>query len=423
MSASSTSRPPRRRGGILGRLRQAPPVLLALGALLEGTSACEAPPGIAAVRIGLLLSYTGTMASSSVNSERALQMAIEAVNGAGGIGDLPLRLLARDTRSDPRTVTGPARELMDADVAALIGPDNTDLLSQLRASIGQPTLILPSLATASDIDVKPNNWFVMGAGLGEFVCQLQTQVKADGRSSPLVLSSPSPYNSGLTWTLVNNGVSKFVLPSDGLASGTDLQPLIGALHGADSYILAASPTAASRLIYGLTAVGELADPTRWYLSPTLHTPVFLESIPRGAFEGARGVAPGTVAGAADFRAAFATRWQDVPLDDAYSFYDAGAIAALAVQRALTRTGAVPHAEDLSLAEHIVAVTRPGGEPVSWSELGRGLRLLREGSEVEYFGVTGQVTFDDMGLSRKASTRWWKIADQSFVDVPRNAGCD
>src|SRR3954469_18950388 len=80
------------------------------------------------IPIGLMLSYTGYLAANSVNSERALWMAVEAVNTGGGVGGKPLRIVARDTRSDVQKVRQPAQELIDAGVVAFIGPDTNDLV-------------------------------------------------------------------------------------------------------------------------------------------------------------------------------------------------------------------------------------------------------------------------------------------------------
>jgi ABC-type branched-subunit amino acid transport system substrate-binding protein len=388
-----------------------------------GALACETPPQDDSIPIGLLLSYTGYLAANSVNSERALLMAIEAANRGDGVGGRPLRVLARDTHSEPRKVLEPADELYAADIAVLIGPDNTDLATQLRRLLQTRTVILPSFATASDVEFKPSSWFVMGAGLVQVACQLVSQYKADGRQNPLMVISPSGYNSSLSWEMLNRfGMPKYVLSTEEISSGAAVRPLTEALRSADAYILAASPTSASPLIYALAAIGALDDPSRWYLSPMLHTPVFLESIPKGVFEGARGVAPGTVAGAGDFRAQFAARWHDVPLDDAYPFYDAGAIAALALQRAQARTGTIPSGTTSDLSDHIIAVTRAGGVSVKWNEIERGLQLLRDGQEIEYFGLTGQLQFDVAGLAQNASTKWWTIGPEGFTDLPHTSEC-
>jgi ABC-type branched-subunit amino acid transport system substrate-binding protein len=395
--------------------------LFALTLSLGLGSGCEAPPQDDPIQIGLLLSYTGSLASNSVNSERALLMAIEAANQAGGIDGRRVGILARDTRSDPRKILTPTQELLDAKAAVLIGPDYNDLLSQAREILEHRTLILPSFATASN-DWKPPSWFSMGAGFLRVACELVTQYQSEGLGTGIQIIGPSDYNSALSWEFSNAyGLVKHVLSTDQSSTTTTVQALTRAMAGADAYLLAASPDTASSLIYALAAIGELKDPTRWFLSPTLHTPAFLESIPKGVLNGARGVSSGTVAGAADFRALFKARWHDSPLDDAYPFYDAGAIAVLAIQRALRDDPA--HLAATGLApEHVIAVTKAGGLSVKWNELDKGLQLLREGQEIEYFGLTGQLQFDVTGKSLTASTNWWTITGDAFVDIPHKTDC-
>jgi ABC-type branched-subunit amino acid transport system substrate-binding protein len=394
----------------------------ALVSVLGGAPGCGAPPEDDPIKIGLLLSYTGFLAANSINSERSLLMAIEAANQAGGIDRRPVRVVARDTRSDPRRVAEPTRELLEAKTAVLIGPDSTDLISQLRELLQARTLLLPSYATASDVEWKPPSWFVMGAGLVRVACELVTQYRSDGRQSALQIVNPSGYTSSLSWELSNHyGLPKVVVSSDDASTAETVRPLQRALANADAYLLAAPPETASALVYALAAVGALDDPRRWFLSPTLHTPAFLDSIPKGILSGARGVSSGTVAGAAEFRRQFTDRWQDSPLDDAYPFYDAGAIAVLSIQRALREEGAIPVGN--GLAKHLIAVTRAGGTPVRWNELGKGLEMLRQGEEIEYFGLTGQLQFDESGQTQTANTKWWTITDQGFQDVPHGSDCN
>jgi branched-chain amino acid transport system substrate-binding protein len=395
---------------------------LALTSLLAMSCQHATPPDDG-VAIGLMLSYSGYLAASSINSERALLLAIESVNAGGGLhgpdGAHPLRVEARDTRSDPSKVAEPARELLDHGVALMIGPDTTDLVTQLRAELKSRTVILPSFTTASDVEFKPPAWFVIGAGISRVACELVTQVRKDGRQKPLVIVNPSGYNSSIAWVLGNTyGMPKTVLAADHSSSRESVRPITA--QEADAYVLAAFPSSASSLINALAATGALTDPSRWYLSPTLHTPAFLESISRGALAGARGVAPGTLAGAAEFRARFTDRWQDVPLDDAYPFFDAGAIAALALQRALTQEGAVP--ADTGLAKHVLAVTHPGGTPVHWDELAQGLDLVRQGKDIEYIGLSGLIEFDASGQTSRSATSWWSIGPDGFVDVAHESNC-
>jgi branched-chain amino acid transport system substrate-binding protein len=127
-----------------------------------------------------------------------------------------------------------------------------------------------------------------------------------------------------------------------------------------------------------------------------------------------------VVGAQDFQTAFAQRWQDAPLDDAYSFYDAGAIAMLALERAFVKSGTIP--TDFSLAAHIVAVTNGSGIPLRWNEIERGLALVREGREITYVGLSGPLQFDATGQTPGAYTKWWTIGPDGFTDVASTSTC-
>jgi ABC-type branched-subunit amino acid transport system substrate-binding protein len=404
--------------------RRQAPLLPALAAVVAaGAAGCLSAPGPddEGVRIGLMLSYTGYLAANSINSERALVMAVDAVNAAGGIAGQPLRIIAEDTRSNGTQVKEVARKLLEQDrVALFMGPDTTDLVTQLRTLLKGRTMMLPSYATASDVEYKPASWFVMGAGISRVACEIMAQLRADHRQRPVVIVNPTGYTSSLSWELGNTyGLKKEVLPTDRASTARNVEPI--ANLDADAFVLAAFPSSASSLIYALAATGRLQDPDRWYLAPTLHTPAFLSTIPKDAMNGVRGVSPGTVAEAAAFRNQFAARWLDAPLDDAYPFYDAGIISALALARAMARDGAIP--TDTALSPHIVAVTAPGGTRIGWDEVGRGFEVLASGKEVEYIGLTGALDFDPSGQATSiANTAWWTIGAEGFADLNRVSDC-
>jgi len=176
------------------------PLALALSASVVILGCGRDPSSQDPIRVGLMLSYTGFLAANSINSERALTMAVEAANEAGGVAGLPLEIVPKDTGSAAANVNQPARELVDAGVALFIGPDTVDLVTQLRLSLEDRTMLLPSYATSSDIGFgyKPPSWFVMGAATGLVACELMRQLHADGRTKPLVVGNSGGYNSAIT---------------------------------------------------------------------------------------------------------------------------------------------------------------------------------------------------------------------------------
>ena len=387
--------------------------------ITAAVGACNDPEQVTGLEIGLLLSYSGRAAATTTNSERALLTAIDAANAAGGISGRPITLLARDTQSDPIKIQEKSRELLDARLPVVIGPDNNELATEVKTLLGEQTLLLPSFTTTEFTVYKPLPWFVMGAASQRIACELVAQLRADGRTRAITVADAFGYNTLLAFQLTQvHNVPQFIVSGDQAANERTI--ITVSTTGADAYILAALPTVATSLIYSLAALRAIGDPARWYLSPTLHTPEFLETIPRGVLEGAHGVAVGAAAGASEFARQFSARWGEPALDAAYSFYDAGAIAALALQRAVTLEGAVP--SGTGLAKHIVAVTRGGNVPLMWNEIGRGLELLRQGQEISFVGLNGLLEFDLTGQSRVANTAWWTIQNDGFVEIPRGGDC-
>ncbi len=238
-------------------------------------------------------------------------------------------------------------------------------------------LLMPSFSTGGDIEYRPLSWFDMGPRTNRMTCELVARLRADGQERPVLVVNPASYNGSLGFSLsINSNLPRIVIPD--VATAESVAAIVSA--NADAYVLAGYPATAASLFNALLASGAVGDPTRWYLSPTLHSPAFLSSISRDALQGVRGVAASKGPSAEAFQARFRQRWHDEPLDDASSFYHAGALAALALVRAQTREGTVPGAD---LRAHVVAVTGAGGHPVRWDQIGEGMDRLRQGQEIEY----------------------------------------
>ena len=100
-----------------------------LKVLFLSTALCaSALPALAEdLVIGLATAQTGGLAPYDQPSLRGLEMAIEEINAAGGIaGKFPIKLVAKDTRSDAAQTALVAQELVDAGVKIVITPCDAD---------------------------------------------------------------------------------------------------------------------------------------------------------------------------------------------------------------------------------------------------------------------------------------------------------
>ncbi len=108
-----------------------------------------AKPAIAAkepILIGYLPALTGPSSSTGIGINRGVQLAVQEINAAGGIGGRQIELIVRDTQSDPTKAVNGAAELSRAQkVSAVLGPVNS----------GESLAVVPLLARVNTPQVHP----------------------------------------------------------------------------------------------------------------------------------------------------------------------------------------------------------------------------------------------------------------------------
>src|SRR5690606_6516043 len=96
------------------------------------------------VTVGLLLPFTAPSAATASNFERAVLLAAERVNEAGGIQGKPLRIVAQDTHSDVSRSRHSVRELLDEGSVAIIGPESPEIAAAIRTQLDSEEIPLIS---------------------------------------------------------------------------------------------------------------------------------------------------------------------------------------------------------------------------------------------------------------------------------------
>jgi branched-chain amino acid transport system substrate-binding protein len=110
-----------------------------LGVLIAGCNT-EQP-----IRIGFLGSLSGRVADMGMSARNAVQLAVEECNEQGGIHGRRVTLIIKDDRQDAETAVQAAQELVEANVAAIVGP----LVSNMA------TVVVPHLNEAQLLTVAP----------------------------------------------------------------------------------------------------------------------------------------------------------------------------------------------------------------------------------------------------------------------------
>ena len=133
---------------------------VAAAMLAASTLACETAP--AEIRIGGILSLTGSGAPYGNSIKNGVDLALDEINAAGGVSiegadSLPVTFIFRDARSDPRVGVEAAQELLATGMVAVIGADVSDVtlamapvFQEARVVLLSPSSSSPKLTTAGE---------------------------------------------------------------------------------------------------------------------------------------------------------------------------------------------------------------------------------------------------------------------------------
>jgi branched-chain amino acid transport system substrate-binding protein len=89
-------------------------------------SACSGGSGGNTIKVGHIISLTGTNSIWTQAETNGLKMKIEEINGKGGVLGKKLELVEADIQSNPNEVVNATRKLLQQHVVAIIGPTGTN---------------------------------------------------------------------------------------------------------------------------------------------------------------------------------------------------------------------------------------------------------------------------------------------------------
>lgn len=108
----------------------------------KGTAASGAP-----VKVGAVLSLTGTYAGLGTPEQNAIKMEVDRINAAGGINGRPLEVVIEDDATDANKAVAAATKLIDKDgVVAILGATGTGQSMAMRQEIDRAKIPQVSMA-------------------------------------------------------------------------------------------------------------------------------------------------------------------------------------------------------------------------------------------------------------------------------------
>lgn len=118
------------------------------------------------IKLGAILSQTGTNAHGGTQALQAMQLLIDDVNAKGGIKGRQIELLVENTNSEPeQAVNGALKLTNENNVLALIGPDNGSTATAIKEQVAEVDEIVQISVTGSSPKLTADGprWFFRGA--------------------------------------------------------------------------------------------------------------------------------------------------------------------------------------------------------------------------------------------------------------------
>jgi ABC-type branched-subunit amino acid transport system substrate-binding protein len=151
-----------------------------------------------------------------------LELGVDEVNDAGGIGGRPLELVIRDTAADPQRATAAVDELARLDVAALAGEYHS--VAARAAATRADAADLPFLCSSAVLDAlteEPTPWVARLAPAQSHGWQIYADfLLGAGHSRIAVATEPSVY-----WASGTRILRDYLSPRDGTVIELDVRAL------------------------------------------------------------------------------------------------------------------------------------------------------------------------------------------------------
>lgn len=153
------------------------------------------------LKIGVILTFTGPVGLAGEQQFRGLEMAVEDINGDGGIAGHPIELVRRDDGGDPAQAVAATRELVEREgVEIIFGPTlSSPALAMAEFATAEGVTMLTS-ASATELD-NPDELPYVFSGSPNALTQVEAMVRfgqetLDG-SKPGILVEATAYGDSL----------------------------------------------------------------------------------------------------------------------------------------------------------------------------------------------------------------------------------
>ena len=342
------------------------------------------------IKIGVFLGFTGPIESMVANMGPGAEMAIKEVSDSGALLDgVKVEAVRGDTTCvDAAAATATAERLVTTDkVKAIVGGDCSGVTGAALQNVARPNGIVmispsatsPGLSTAEDdglfFRTAPSD-----ARQGEIVRDILME---KGVKTIALTYTNNDYGKGLAESIQKNfeaAGGKVTISAAHEDGKGDYSAEVGALAQAGGEVLVVAgylDQGGKGIIQGALDTGAFST---FYLPDGMVGDALPKAIGAG-LNGSYGANPGTDSpGAATFQEMAKAAGFDGTGAFAAESYDAAALILLAMQ-------AAGSTESAKLKDKVMEVANAPGEKIYPGELAKGLKILKDGGDIDYVGAS------------------------------------
>ena len=393
-------------------------IMMGFGLLLMNSTAYSDD----VIKIGSLLPMSGDLAAYGKCVQQGVNLAVKHLNEAGGPLGMTLKVVFRDSQTDPTALRDSAEKLVNVDkVPAIVGPM---IRSDVATPVTAPNHVViispsntPTWVTTLDDDDFTFRTTASDAIQGKVLGRLAWE---RGYKKAAILYINDPYGGGLAesckeWFEDSGGKVLGQASYDPGKASYKMQLKELATGNPDVLILIGYPESGTVIIRQALSEGLFSQ----FLFPDgMQSQQIIDSVGGDYLEGMYGTGPGAAETASyqtyldEFNKAYGANPSTAYSENAY---DGAVVIALAIHAA----GKAAFEEDpgKAIRDNLRKVANPPGEKVSAGVEGfkKAFKLLSDGKPIDYEGAAGSIDFDQHG-DTITPILVWKIENREIVSV-------
>lgn len=389
------------------------------------------------LRLGLLLSLSGALASQGSSMQGSTRLLIETVNSCRGIANQSIQLFAEDDQNKVSVgKTGITQLIKTNQTGAVIGAIGSEISNAtVNIAVENQTVQISPASASSILTQRARKGEFQGywyrtmspdAFQGEALARL---AQKRGFKTVAILAYDNDYGNSIVQAFETT-----FKQLGGTISGTPTRYSAGAaflyqvdwrqvfLDAPDAVLIVANPDLGSAILKTASEMGLWSGNTKVLLPASMKTEDLANRVGQsldGRFtaSGVLGIAPQTNSPAFnEFRDLFVQKYDREPSRYDATTWDAVAVVALAAEAAKATTGS-------AIKTQVPQVANPPGIEVS--DICQALSFVRDGREINYQGASGTVDFTPAGDAVATYDVWTidytgQIKVESTIEAGRNS---